>query len=61
LARKLRIPIIVAINKIDRVEADVDEVMLDLEQQGVIPDTLGGDVVCVPISAKENVNLNILE
>jgi translation initiation factor IF-2 len=35
LANQLRIPIIVAINKIDRVEADVDGVKIDLASQGV--------------------------
>jgi len=57
----LRIPIIVAINKIDRAEADVDMVMLDLENQGLVTEDLGGHVVCVPISAKENVNIGLLE
>jgi len=35
--------------------------MLDLESQGVVPTALGGDVVCVPISAKEKVNIKLLE
>ena len=61
LATQLRIPIIVAINKIDRPEADVDMVMLDLENQGIVTEDLGGHVVCVPISAKENVNIGLLE
>ena len=61
LATQLRIPIIVAINKIDRAEADVDMVMLDLENQGIVTEDLGGHVVCVPISAKENVNIGLLE
>jgi len=57
----LRIPIIVAINKIDRAEADVESVLFDLENQGIIAEDLGGEVVCVPISAKEKVNINLLE
>ena len=37
LAQQMHIPLIVAINKIDRPEADVDAVMLDLAQNGLIP------------------------
>lgn len=51
LARSMHIPLIVAINKIDRPEADIDAVMLDLSQNDLIPQALGGDVLCVPISA----------
>ena len=34
---------------------------MDLESQGVIPEQLGGNVCCVPISAKEKVNIKLLE
>ena len=61
MVKDLRIPLIVAINKIDREEADVEGVMFDLESQGVVVQDLGGDVCCVPISAKEEVNINLLE
>ena len=61
LARQLYIPTIVAINKIDRPEADVESVFLDLENAGVVIEDLGGDVACVPISAKEGVNIKLLE
>lgn len=61
MVNSLRIPLIIAINKIDREEADVDAVLLDLENAGVVAEDLGGNVSCVPISAKENVNLNLLE
>lgn len=57
----MNIPTIVAINKIDRPEADVEGVIFDLENAGVLTEELGGSVVCVPISAKENVNINLLE
>ncbi len=43
---------IVAINKIDRPAADVESVLLDLSSHNLIPEDLGGDVICVPISAK---------
>jgi translation initiation factor IF-2 len=48
----------VAINKIDRSAADVD---LDLASNNLIPEELGGDVICVPISAKMKTNLDKLE
>jgi len=35
--------------------------MLDLESQGIIAEDLGGDTCCVPISAKEQVNITLLE
>ena len=57
----MHIPLIVAINKIDRPEADVESVMLDLEQNGLTPQAIGGEVICVPISAKEGTNLDKLK
>ena len=61
LVNSLRIPLIVAINKIDRPEADVENVLFDLENQDIVVEDLGGTVVSVPISAKEKVNINLLE
>ena len=61
LAQSMHIPLIVAINKIDRPEADADSVMLDLSQNGLTPQDLGGEVICVPISAKEGTNLDVLK
>lgn len=52
---------IVAINKIDRPAADVESVLLDLASHNLIPEDLGGDVICVPVSAKERTNLDLLE
>ena len=57
----MKIPIIVAMNKIDRPAADVESVLLDLSTHNIIAEQLGGDVICVPISAKEKINLDILE
>mmetsp|Transcript_12957 Transcript_12957/g.20069 ORF Transcript_12957/g.20069 Transcript_12957/m.20069 type:complete len:267 (-) Transcript_12957:955-1755(-) len=61
LAHSLQIPVIIAINKIDRQEADVEQVLLDLEQEGIVAEMLGGNVPCVPISATELVNIDQLE
>lgn len=61
IARGLKIPVIVAINKIDRPAADVEAVLLDLSSHNLIPEDLGGDVICVPVSAKVGTNLDLLE
>lgn len=52
--------IIVAINKIDREGADVQRTMADLANHGLQPEEWGGDVTMVPISAKQNQNLDKL-
>lgn len=57
----MHVPFIVAINKIDRAEADVESVLYDLQSYDVVAEQLGGNVICVPISAKERVNLNLLK
>jgi translation initiation factor IF-2 len=51
---------IVAINKIDRSEADINATMLDLASHDLVPEDLGGNQICVPISAKERINLDLL-
>jgi translation initiation factor IF-2 len=48
----------VAINKIDRPAADIETVLLDLASHNLIPKELGGDITCVPISAKEGTNMD---
>ena len=53
-------PIIVAINKIDKPEANVENAKNMLLQHEVIPEELGGDVMVVPISAKEGRNVDKL-
>jgi len=55
-------PMIVAINKIDKPEANIDRVKQQLTEHNVVPEEWGGDVICVPISAKHNKNIdNLLE
>jgi translation initiation factor IF-2 len=60
LAKASHIPLIIAINKIDRPEADVKATMLDLASHDLLPEEMGGNQICVPISAKERINLDIL-
>ncbi len=50
-ARNANVPIIVAINKIDKPEANPDRVMQQLTEHGLIPEKWGGDTVVVPVSA----------
>jgi translation initiation factor IF-2 len=50
-ARAAEIPIIVAINKIDRPNANPDRVKVQLSELGLVPEEWGGEMICVPISA----------
>ncbi len=54
------VPIIVAINKIDKPDANPDKVKQGLAQQGLQPVDWGGDVEMVAVSAKKKENLNVL-
>ncbi len=61
-SRAAKVPIIVAINKIDKPEADQDRVKRELSDQGLVPEEWGGDVIFVPVSAKKRIGLeNLLE
>ncbi len=51
-ARAAGVPLIVAVNKIDRPEADLDRVRNDLAQHEVIPEEWGGEAIFIPLSAK---------
>jgi len=54
------IPMIVAINKIDKPNADIDRVMQDLTKHGLTPEVWGGDTITVPISALNGENIDDL-
>ena len=54
------VPMIVAINKIDKVEANVERIKQQLTEYNVVCEEWGGDVICVPISAKHNQNIDKL-
>ncbi len=59
-ARAAGVPIIVAINKIDKPDANLDRVMKDLSDLGLMPEQWGGQTVTVPVSAKKKQNLELL-
>jgi translation initiation factor IF-2 len=54
------VPIVVAVNKIDREEADPTRVLQQLSEHGLVPEAWGGDTITVEISALENRGINDL-
>ena len=50
-ARAARVPIVVAINKVDKANANLDRVKRELSDRGLMPEDWGGDTVMVPVSA----------
>ena len=61
-AKAAGIPIIVAINKIDLPNANIDKVKQELMTYELVPEEWGGETICCPISAKNNLNIdNLLE
>jgi len=59
-ARAAEVPIVVAVNKIDRAEADVDRVKSELAQREVVPEDWGGDIQFVPVSAHTGEGIDAL-
>jgi translation initiation factor IF-2 len=59
-ARAAGVPIVVAVNKIDRPEADPARVRQQLTEHGLVPEEWGGDTVFVDVSAKQRTNLDSL-
>ena len=59
-ARAAGVPIVVALNKIDKDNANPDLVKQQLAEIGVVIEEWGGDVVCVPVSAKEKTGISDL-
>lgn len=60
-AKAAGVPIVVAINKIDKPGANVGRVRTDLMQHGIVTEEFGGDVLSVEVSAKAGTNLDKLE
>ncbi|MGX9133705.1 translation initiation factor IF-2 [Rummeliibacillus sp. JY-2-4R] len=59
-AKAAEVPIIVAVNKIDKPTANPDRVMQELTEHGLIPEDWGGDTIFVPISALTGVGIDQL-
>ena len=59
-AKSAGVPIVVAINKIDKADANIERTENMLLQYEVVPEKLGGDAIVVPISAKNNINVDKL-
>jgi translation initiation factor IF-2 len=60
-AKAAKVPIIVAVNKIDKPDANPDRVKQQLAERGLQPDDWGGDTPFVNVSAKQRINLDGLE
>lgn len=60
-AKAAGVPIIIAINKIDKPGANPDRVRNDLLNYEIVVEALGGDVIDVEVSAKSGINLDLLE
>ncbi|MBR2704189.1 MAG: translation initiation factor IF-2 [Clostridia bacterium] len=59
-AKAAEIPIIVAVNKIDLPDANIEKIKQDLMQYDLVSEEWGGDTIFVPISAKKGLNINNL-
>ena len=59
-AKAAKVPIIIALNKIDKPDANPDRVKTELTEAGIVVEEYGGDVPLVPVSAKTRVGLDAL-
>ena len=59
-ARAARVPILIALNKIDKDNANPDRAKQQLSDLGLQPEDWGGDTVVIPVSAKERLNIDEL-
>ncbi len=59
-AKAAGVSIVVAINKMDKPDASPDKIMQQLTEHELIPEEWGGDVICVPVSAKTRMNIDTL-
>jgi translation initiation factor IF-2 len=60
-AKAAKVPIVVAINKIDKPDADPKKARNELLMHELVPEEMGGDIMCVEVSAKNKLNLDKLE
>ncbi|MEJ2025891.1 MAG: translation initiation factor IF-2 [Limibacillus sp.] len=60
-AKAAEVPVIVAVNKMDKPEADLDRVKTELLSHELVPEEMGGDIIVIPVSAKTREGLDDLE
>lgn len=60
IIKAAKLPFVVAINKIDKEDANIEKVKGDLGSFGLIPEDWGGKTICVPVSAKAGTNIDQL-
>ncbi len=59
-AKAAGVPIVVAINKIDKADANPDRVKQELTEYELVPEEWGGKTVMIPVSARQKINLDLL-
>jgi translation initiation factor IF-2 len=59
-AQAAKVPIIIALNKIDKANANPDHVKQQLAEMGLLIEEYGGDIVCVPVSARQGIGIDDL-
>ncbi|GAC1639851.1 MAG: translation initiation factor IF-2 [Ktedonobacteraceae bacterium] len=59
-AQAAKVPIIIALNKIDKANANPDRVKQQLADMGVVIEEYGGDIICVPVSARKGTGIDEL-
>jgi translation initiation factor IF-2 len=59
-AKAAAVPIVVAINKVDKIEANPDRIKQELAELELVPEEWGGDTIMVPVSALKGDNLDTL-
>ena len=59
-AKAAEVPIIVAVNKIDRPDANPDRVLQQVAEHGLVPEKWGGDTICVEVSALQGLGIDDL-
>jgi translation initiation factor IF-2 len=59
-AKAAEVPIVVALNKVDRAEADPNRVMQQLSEHGLVPEPWGGDTITVEVSALQGLGIDDL-
>ncbi len=59
-AKAAKVQVIVAINKMDKPDANPDRILQQLTEHELVPEEWGGDVICVPVSAKTHMGIDKL-